>query len=813
MIKKVYKNTDISVYIADKDSILRPFPAKDDLLLNAKSGEFTLNAGKKGKTAFQIIVESSKDIEIKSVSGKGIYCFSTEGSNVYGEDFSKTMPIYAEKPWPLWCHFDPKESDEDKINIELSLTDGRKICFNISISLSDEFNSSLYDKDSLLRLEWLNSKRGTEKTLTDGFDPIKVSKNLIRISGRDISVSNNGSIEAIKTYFVGNNSEFSDTPREMLKSPMGYEIFENGEKLRFETVDFLIKQEDETECVWTATNKSGDISLVINGKAEFDGAVRIDAKISGAKDKKLSVRFVYNPRPEFSKYFMGLGKQGGVLPEEHIWRWDKHKHQNSMWAGSVNGGVFIRPTSYDACRPFVNIYYHHSRNHIPSCWENDGKGYFSLKNQESTEMFFESGEFLADDSITFSVECMISPFKKINMEKHWNTHYYHKNFNTPYTEEDIKDAVSNGCTHINLHHGNDTLPFLNYPMYDIEPLKELSNLAHENGLGFKPYYTVRELTTRLPELFCLRSLRDEIFSTPTYNQGGVSWQNGVDDFITENFGDEVIPAWKHTFDGGKFDGTTDPTVITNSMSRISNFYIESINWLIENVGIDGLYIDDAGYDRTVLRRVLRVFNELKPDAKIDLHTWNHYEDEYGAAYGHNMLIYMELLPYLSSLWVGESYDYDAGNPEYLLTEVSGIPFGIMSEMLEGKCNVWRGMLFGMTSRYPYYKWYQGPSPVPLWEMRKPFERAKMIGFWEDKKPIDTDNENVKITSYYDKENDRYLLAIANFGEEDTYFTLTGDTDGRRIYAPFVEGIQNEYDILNGEKISISQKGGALLIAE
>ena len=304
MIKKVYKNTDISVYIADKDSILRPFPAKDDLLLNAKSGEFTLNAGKKGKTAFQIIVESSKDIEIKSVSGKGIYCFSTEGSNVYGEDFSKTMPIYAEKPWPLWCHFDPKESDEDKINIELSLTDGRKICFNISISLSDEFNSSLYDKDSLLRLEWLNSKRGTEKTLTDGFDPIKVSKNLIRISGRDISVSNNGSIEAIKTYFVGNNSEFSDTPREMLKSPMGYEIFENGEKLRFETVDFLIKQEDETECVWTATNKSGDISLVINGKAEFDGAVRIDAKISGAKDKKLSVRFVYNPRPEFSKYFI-----------------------------------------------------------------------------------------------------------------------------------------------------------------------------------------------------------------------------------------------------------------------------------------------------------------------------------------------------------------------------------------------------------------------------------------------------------------------------------------------------------------------------
>ena len=71
---------------------------------------------------------------------------------------------------------------------------------------------------------------------------------------------------------------------------------------------------------------------------------------------------------------------------------------------------------------------------------------------------------------------------------------------------------------------------------------------------------------------------------------------------------------------------------------------------------------------------------------------------------------MEHFPYINSLWFGESYDYNE-SPDYWLVEVSGIPFGLFGEMLEGNGNPWRGMVYGMTARY-----YQGADPKHIWKV-------------------------------------------------------------------------------------------------
>ena len=57
---------------------------------------------------------------------------------------------------------------------------------------------------------------------------------------------------------------------------------------------------------------------------------------------------------------------------------------------------------------------------------------------------------------------------------------------------------------------------------------------------------------------------------------------------------------------------------------------------------------------------------------------------------------MEHFPFLDSLWFGEFFNYDE-SPEYWLVEMSGIPYGLMNEMLEGGGNPWRGMTMGMTA--------------------------------------------------------------------------------------------------------------------
>ncbi len=88
-----------------------------------------------------------------------------------------------------------------------------------------------------------------------------------------------------------------------------------------------------------------------------------------------------------------------------------------------------------------------------------------------------------------------------------------------------------------------------------------------------------------------------------------------------------------------------------------NYYIEGLNWLVKNVGIDGLYIDDVAFDRTTMKRVRRVLDSTRPGALIDLHSANQFNVRDGFANSANL--YLEHFPYLNRLWFGEYFDYNA----------------------------------------------------------------------------------------------------------------------------------------------------------
>ena len=88
----------------------------------------------------------------------------------------------------------------------------------------------------------------------------------------------------------------------------------------------------------------------------------------------------------------------------------------------------------------------------------------------------------------------------------------------------------------------------------------------------------------------------EIYPKPQYAFDGLPFQGGLDPFIRDNMRGEVIPAWKHVFHSGPYAGTTDPALITNPMSRLANFYVEGLDYMCRRWGIDGIYIDDVGYD-------------------------------------------------------------------------------------------------------------------------------------------------------------------------------------------------------------------------
>ncbi len=132
---------------------------------------------------------------------------------------------------------------------------------------------------------------------------------------------------------------------------------------------------------------------------------------------------------------------------------------------------------------------------------------------------------------------------------------------------------------------------------------------------------------------------------------------------------------------------------------------------------------------------------------------------------------MEHFPYLNRLWFGEYFDYEKNKPDFFLTEVSGIPFGLMGEMLQDGGNQWRGMVYGMTNRLP---WSGNNDPRPIWKVWDNFgmKGTKMIGYWSENCPVKTNNAEVLATVY--KKQGRALVAIASWADQDVKVTLNID---------------------------------------
>ena len=104
-----------------------------------------------------------------------------------------------------------------------------------------------------------------------------------------------------------------------------------------------------------------------------------------------------------------------------------------------------------------------------------------------------------------------------------------------------------------------------------------------------------------------------------------------------------------------------------------------------------------------------------------------------------------------------------------MVEVSGIPFGLMGEMLQDGGNPWRGMVFGMTGRLPW-----AGNPGPMWKVWDQFgmEGSKMIGYWVESNPVKTNQDAVLATAFV--REDETLVAVASWAPSEVQFRLDVD---------------------------------------
>ncbi|MCD6516375.1 MAG: DUF5107 domain-containing protein [Candidatus Aminicenantes bacterium] len=725
-------------------------------------------------------------------------CFNTQGIDWRGERFDKILSVKKGEIQALWCGVQiPEDAQPGTYKGEVVVSPrGQK---STSVELEIDVDSS-YIKNSgddepwrHSRLRWLNSRIALDDDIVSPYTPLEVKGRTISCLGRSLSLDKQGFPESIKSYFAPEMTYINkDEFREILSSPVKFVIRrENKEPLEWSKSRVKFVKQERGVVEWVASSKSGPLHRDIKGQMEFDGFVGYEVRITADKEIKLNDICLEIPvTKDVAEYMMGMGKKGGLCPDDFQWTWDRKKNQDSLWIGDVNAGVQCAFKDENYSRPLNTNFYQLKPLIIPESWSNSGKGGCTVKTGEKERLVSVfSGERVLKkgETLFFNFELLVTPFRTLDTEKHWKNRYFHSFKPLDFIKE-------KGANTVNVHHATEINPYINYPFLTPEKMKKYSDEAHSKGMKVKIYYTVRELSNRAPELFALRSLGDEVLSHGP--GGGYSW-------LQEHLADDYIAGWF-------VPDLKDAAVINSGVSRWHNYYLEGLNWLTKNVGIDGLYIDDVAFDRTVMKRVRKILERNRREPLIDLHSANQFNPRDG--YANSANLYLEHFPYIDRLWFGEYFDYDE-SPPFWMVEVSGIPFGLMGEMLQDGGNPWRGMLFGMTARLPW-----AGDPASIWKVWDEFGigQSRMIGYWVKDCPVKTDTEKVLATVYQKK--DQVMISLASWAEKDTdvrlkidWESLGMEKEDSVLKAPFIKDFQESASFTPDQVIPIPKAKGWLLI--
>jgi len=756
----------------------------------------------KVKVKFPDLVNNSSGQVIKASEAT---CFNLGGIGWDGQPFNKDVDVQLGKVQPLWCGIQiPAEISPGCFegSIEVGAKDLPPKIISLKINVEEKIIPEAGDSElwRQSRLRWLNSLLAVDDEVVRPFIPLEVKGRTIKCLGRSLSLQENGLPEKIQSFFNPEVTALSERPIELLAQPFELSIRNfSGLSQTWKTKSFTFTKKTPGTVCWQALSEIPSLKLKIevDGRMEFDCYVEFKIKVEAFNETEVDdIRLTLPFKEEVAQYMMGLGYKGGKRPPSFSWTWDQSKNQDALWIGTVQAGLQCQWRAENYSRPLNTNFYQLKPLNLPPSWWNEGKGWVSVreipvksKKEKMVVLTAASGsrKIKKGEILNFDFNLLLTPFKTINPARHFSERYYHG-------FKPVEEIAATGANVVNIHHATDINPFINYPFLRAEQMKAYIDEAHRKGIKVKIYYTVRELSNRAAELFALESLNNEIFTDGS--GGGYSW-------LQEHFHSGYIPGWF-------VPELKDAAIINSGMSRWLNYYIEGLAWLCQHVGIDGIYIDDLAFDRVTMKRVRKVLEKYRPGSLIDLHSANQYNPRDGFASSANL--YMEHFPYIDRLWFGEYFDYNSP-PDYWLIEISGIPFGLMGEMLEKGGNPWRGMVFGMTTRLPW-----SGDPRPLWRLWDQFgiTEAEMIGYWSPNCPIKTCHPQILATVY--KKKKEALVAIASWAEKQENCPLAIDwkklgLDPKQvtITAPAIENFQPARTFKPDEPIPIEPGRGWLLI--
>jgi hypothetical protein len=750
-----------------------------------------------------------------SIPADRVHCVNLGGIGPDGQPFAKSVTVPAGGVKPLWFGVDVPKDAAGVCAGDITVTSGAtSATAHVTLHVVGEavVDGGVDDPTRLARLRWLDSTVGSEPTVTKQYEPLRCDGNVIRILGRDLTLADTGLPAQVDSHFSGSNTKILPAATSILAAPATFTVVPTT-GVPITPGRSAITAHRDVDADWSGT---GPVRVV--GHVEFDGSATLDCQVTAPADTDCAdIRFELPLRRAAAKYTMGLGHFGSVRPKEIRWRWDANQFQDSLWIGDVNAGVQLRFKGANYLRPPVNIYYPFRPLNLPDSWDVSGHGGIDVTevgdDRVTVAAFTGPCHLVAGRTLHFRVDLLLTPFHTLDTDRHWADRYIHpfEGSGKAVVDKALATFKPAGPNVIELHHATYVNPYINYPFNgdSFATLADYVRQVHDRGARAKVYYTTREVTTNLPEFWAMTSLDGEVVlpgpgaaaTTVVNPKGPPPWM------LAHLPGESYVPAWRAKI--GSPYNKADYSVITTPDTRWNNFYLAGLRFLCDRAKIDGLYIDDTALDHRSMQRARRIL-DTRPDALIDLHSWNHNDAK--AHYNDSAAVYLEIMPYLDRLWLGEGFDANKVSPDYWLVEMAGVPYGLMADMLQGGGNPWLGMLFGETGRLGWGK----TDPRPMWKAWDDFGMAgtDMVGWWDPACPVHTDRPKVLATVY--RKPGKALIAVGNFDSAAVTATLRIDWAAlglkpSKLVAPAIERFQDAATYDADAPLTLGPKRGLLVV--
>ena len=582
---------------------------------------------------------------------------------------------------------------------------------------------------SMARLAWLDSQLGLEDTVPPPYVPVGASGGaagaplVVTALRKVITLGDDGlPVSAAIAFDRVRRGAPTTTTHELLDSPVAFTLHgADGAALPARvTAPAALTAQTQSQLGWSAAwavNAPGgatvDVALV--GTLDFSSISTFAVTLTngGAAAAALGdVRLTVPVSQALRGYIVGMSNSGanGAPYTDRQWRWVNHTGSNKVWVGRPEAGILVDlkgdGPAWDS--PMFNIDYA-TIPFIPPTWGGvaAAEGAYGANITNGTVLAFSGPRTLAQGaSVVFRFALAFTPSRAVDWTKHWATRTQQLGYDVPYSSPAANYAK--GVSVVTLHQGtpgivNGSLinPYINYPfLNDTVPL--LTNFtAQANALGMatKFYYTVRELSSRAPEMFAWHAMQGEVVTDQdpwVIVQDGYAhdWNtHGGSAFLHQHMVSSYGACWQQSLSNGE----TDPSVCVRGVSRIFNYYLNGLDWSFSQPPyINGIYYDGISFTHDAMVRIRRVADAAAAaagkgfPALLDLHT--------GRSGPPEICSYYSIYPLVDYVWDGEGYDF-AGSPAYWLVEISAMLHGLTGDTLgSGEASVWRAMLFGMTQR-------------------------------------------------------------------------------------------------------------------